>query len=197
MPVYDVALSLKIEISLVAIDLYEGPSLGGWWTTGQLQFPVLGVRPIECGGGARLSDKKTFQFSKLFQSDQHCTALHCGVRPQFTWLYCCSAPRPPGAPPSSCPASPHWTSCACDWSGGGLKQILNKNLVFSLFTHFAQGTPQSRKNWGSYIHKKERLTWRKSSSMLELWIFRIAVEVGTWHLNTWQQMCQPNKKYNS
>jgi len=42
----------------------------------------------------------------------------------LSWLG--RSPLPLQGPPSSCPESPHWTSCACDWSVGGLIQILRE-----------------------------------------------------------------------
>ena len=53
MSVNDVALSLQIEISLVAVDLHEGPGLGGG---GSALPAVLGVRPVEVGRRPRLPE---------------------------------------------------------------------------------------------------------------------------------------------
>ena len=52
MTVDDIALGLEVKVSLVAVDLYEGPGLGGGGTP---LSPLLltGIRPIEIGGGAR------------------------------------------------------------------------------------------------------------------------------------------------
>ena len=53
MTVDDVALGLKVEVSLVAVDLHEGPGLRGG---GSALPPVLRVRPVEVGRGSRLPD---------------------------------------------------------------------------------------------------------------------------------------------
>ena len=53
MTVDDVALGLKVEVSLVAVDLHEGPRLRGG---GSALSSVLRVRPVEVGRGSRLPD---------------------------------------------------------------------------------------------------------------------------------------------
>ena len=53
MTVDDVALGLKVEVSLVAVDLHEGPRLRGG---GSALPPVLRVRPVEVSRRSRLPD---------------------------------------------------------------------------------------------------------------------------------------------
>ena len=155
MPVYDVALSLKIEISLVAIDLYEGPSLGGWWTTGQLQFPVLGVRPIECRGRTRLSDKKIFQFSKC--------ECDCDTLVYLIVLLFCSTSTW-GTTIVMSNESP--LNLLCLWLEWRWFNTNSKDL--GLMEDSCQGPT---------------VTWGKSAGVLELWIFWVAVEIRTRHLD--------------
>ena len=52
MAVYNVALSLEVEVSLVAVDLYKRPRLGGGGAGRQSRLLVTRVRPVEIGGGA-------------------------------------------------------------------------------------------------------------------------------------------------
>ena len=59
MTVDDVALGLKVEVPLVAVDLHEGPGLGGG---GSALPAVLGIRPVEVGRRPRLPEGRVQRY---------------------------------------------------------------------------------------------------------------------------------------